>query len=187
MRSTSHVQSGRFRLFESVRVEPWLTRALGAVLFALVVAACGETVQLEGIDLPVAATPALAEDGSWAVAFTADFPAGFWQAGEHRYRMLLDCPVLSAEVATSAISFRSTDLVPVQSRKVYLRAAGLSDDILLPPLPGSIHPQQPTVAALTLIGSTRNDADAAVETCTGTLEFDGTDNATMSPIEPFQP
>jgi hypothetical protein len=158
-----------------------------AALLALAGPACGKTITLDGVDLPVAATPALAEGGTWAVAFTADFPSGFWPPGEHRYRMLVDCPALATEYATAAISFQSTELVPVQPRSVYLRAAGLSNDILLPPLPGAIHPAQPTIAALTVIGNNRDAADQAVSTCTGTIEYDGTGSTTLSPIEPFQP
>lgn len=159
-----------------------------AVLALAAGSACGGgAVELQGIDLPVAETPAIVEDVTWAVAFTADFPADFWSGGEHRYRMLLDCPVLAAEVATSAINFRVTDLTLLQPGPVYLRPAGLSHALLQPPQPGSINPDQPTIAALSLVGNSRQDADEAARTCEGTFEYDGGQTVPLTPLEPFQP
>lgn len=154
----------------------------------VLVAACASQVELSGLDLPVAATPAAVEQSTWGLPFVAEFPPGYWAEGGHRYRFVFDCPVLpNPEFASPAIDFRVTTLTPTLNGPVYIRVVGLSDGIMMPPNVGAIHTEQRTIAAVTFLGLDQETIDAATADCIGTMEFDGGTTEPMLPGEPFRP
>ena len=152
----------------------------------LVGVGCNSDRPLEGIDLPVAETPASVAENTWALPFLADLPAGYWDAGPHRYRFLIDCPAVGQTVESNPVEFRVTPLVGTLDGPVYLRLSGLSDGIIQPPNVGSINPRQPTIAVVSFLGLSLSTIEEAAE-CAGVMEFDGDRQEPMLPGDPFRP
>jgi hypothetical protein len=152
------------------------------IAFVLVLAACGSTVELAGTDLPVAASPATVEQATWGLPFVAEFPAGYWSEGGHRYRFVIDCPVLpQGEIESIPLDFRVTTLTRTLNGPVYIRMGGLSDGIMMPANVGAVHPDQQTVAAVTFLGLDEVTTSAASDQCVGVMEFDGDQSEPMVP------
>ena len=152
----------------------------------LLASACAVQPELAGADLPLAEKPDTVEQATWGLPFAVEFPAGYWEAGAHRYRFLIDCPVLEAEVESLPVEFRVTPLTPTLNKTVYLRMAGLSDGIMMPANVRAIHPDQATTAVVTFLGLSQATIDEA-SSCEGLVEFDGDRAELMQPGEPFRP
>jgi hypothetical protein len=155
-----------------------IVRARVAILiFAFAVAGCGG-----GALSPanVAAEPG----GTLAVSFTRTFPPGFWEEGEHAYRIVIVCP--AQNVGPPVVRFDVTDDAP-QVGTVYLRFDGPGRHLLSPADLAAVHPDDTTVAVVTLAGMTAAGAEEARTECNGSVVYDGLDPETLDPGEPFSP
>lgn len=122
--------------------------------------------------------------GALAVSFTRDFPPGFWEAGSHAYRLVLTCPTQNFD--PPVVRFTVTPDAP-QVETVFLRFDGPGRSPLSPSDLGSVHPDDPTVAVVTLAGMTEADADEARARCHGTVVYDGQDPVPLVPGAYFTP
>jgi hypothetical protein len=153
----------------------------------LVVAGCTAAEPLEGIDLPPASVPDEIDPDQWAVAYSHRFDSGFWTEGPHVYRLSLDCPdAIEEKVLTGINFFGAGPDVPTNEGTVYLRPAGLSTTPLGATNVQSVSTEQETTALLTVIGLTRERAEAAAA-CSGEVEFDDGQSEPLEPGEPFRP
>jgi hypothetical protein len=153
----------------------------------LVVAGCTAAEPLKGIDLPPASVPEEIDPDQWAVAFSHRFDPGFWTEGPHVYRLSLDCPnAIEEKVLTGINFFGAAPDVPTHEGTVYLRPAGLSTTPLGATNVQSLSTGQETTALLTVIGLTRERAEAATA-CSGEVEFDDGQSESLEPEEPFRP
>jgi hypothetical protein len=73
------------------------------------------------------------------------------------------------------------------SDPVYLRINGLSYGVLAPANIEVIHPEQETVAVVTLLGFPENVAQTAAEDCQGLIRYDDKPPLSLTPGEPFRP
>ncbi|HSR30163.1 MAG TPA: hypothetical protein VLY63_06320, partial [Anaerolineae bacterium] len=74
-----------------------MRRLVIVCLLGLVLAACGPTVEVP-TPLPTAVPPdSLPDQGTWAVSFQLELPAGAFGQGRHRYAYLIHCPVIGSE------------------------------------------------------------------------------------------
>jgi hypothetical protein len=122
--------------------------------------------------------------GNLAVSFTRQFPPGFWSEGEHAYRMVITCP--TQQVGPPVVRFTvSADAPRVDT--VYLRFDGPGTNLLSPADLASVHPDDSTVAAVTLAGMTEEAANEAIARCHGTVVYDGLDPEPLEPGTPFSP
>ncbi len=122
--------------------------------------------------------------GFMAVSFTRTFEPGFWTDGEHAYRLVITCPARS--VGPPPVSFS----VSAQSDRVdtaYLRTDGPGRSPLSPADLSSVHPDDTTVAVVTLAGMTQADAENARQVCNGTVVYDALDPEPLEPSHPFSP
>lgn len=139
--------------------------------------------------LPTAIAPEQAT-GSWAVSFEYDFPENFWPIGQHEYGFFIDCPALGQiENAGDYRLFQVTNAASLFQNPIYFRLAGLSTGVLAPINVDVIHPEQATIAVVTIIGVTEEQASAAaeVESCQVVFGWDGQAAETLIAGEPFQP
>jgi hypothetical protein len=153
----------------------------------LVLGACAEPVALEGIDLPPASLPDEIEPEQWAVAFSHVFEAGFWGAGPHVYKVILDCPEAGeAQVDGGLAFFSAGPEVPVFDTPVYLRLSGLSTSRLGQPDLRVMSTEQETTALVTVIGLSTGEVEAASD-CLGEVQYDDAQSAPLRPSPPFRP
>jgi len=130
------------------------------------------------------------QPGSWAVSFSYEFPAGFWLEGDHRYGFYMNCPVLQQfNVPSEYRDFTVTQDTIAFESPVYLRLGGLSTGALAPINLDAIHPDQPTVAVVTVIGVTEDQARQAGELseCEMVIGWDAINAQTLVAAEPFRP
>lgn len=166
----------------------------------LLAAACASTEETEptsaGVPtaLPAAllptAVPPAGDTGTWAVSFVYEFPASFWPLGQHQYGFFMDCPELGQlESAGEYRFFQVTNAAPAFEDPVYFRLAGLSTGPLAPINLEVIHPDQITIAVVTILGISEeqalNAADSAA--CEVVFGWDGMSAASLIAGEPFQP
>lgn len=130
------------------------------------------------------ANVAAAPGGTQAVSFTHTFPPGFWEEGEHAYRMVIVCPAQS--VGPPVVRFEVSNEAP-QVGTAYLRFDGPGRHVLSPADLPAVHPDDTTVAVVTLAGMTETDVEGARTNCDGSVVYDGLDPETLEPGEPFQP
>jgi hypothetical protein len=122
--------------------------------------------------------------GFMAVSFTRTFDPGFWTEGEHAYRLVITCPARS--VGPPPVSF----FVSEHTERVdtaYLRTDGPGTSPFSPADLSSVHPDDTTVAIVTLAGMTESDAEDARNVCNGTIVYDGLDPEPLEPGRPFSP
>jgi hypothetical protein len=147
------------------------------LIVASVVAGCGgESLSPAN----VAAEPG----GTFAVSFTRTFPPGFWEEGEHAYRMVIICPAQS--VGPPVVRFEVAD----DAQRVgtaYLRFDGPGRHLLSPADLSAVHPDDVTVAVVTLAGMTEAEAENARTDCSGTVVYDALDPEPLEAGELFSP
>jgi hypothetical protein len=139
--------------------------------------------------LPTAVGPEV-QPGTWAVSFSYEFPAGFWPEGAHRYGFYMDCPVLQQfNVPSEYIDFTVTQETAAFDSPIYLRLGGLSTGALAPINLDAIHPDQATVAVVTVLGVTEDQARQAGQTseCEIVIGWDTVNAQTLIAAEPFRP
>ncbi|UCF61941.1 MAG: hypothetical protein JSV37_04440 [Anaerolineaceae bacterium] len=139
--------------------------------------------------LPTANQPEVIP-GVWAISFEYPFPENFWNVGIHRYRFYIDCPLLSQDSYTGEMQrFIVSEEMPVHESPVYLRLRGLSFGPLAPLSTITISPTQSTIAVVTFLGITEEDAklSQASSDCEVLIHWDGVSTQALSPGEPFQP
>lgn len=177
-----------------------IPKLLVGILIAFAAAACGadqeavESLPTAGSvsTLPTAVPPDANQQqgGTWAIPFVYQFPEGTWGVGFHRYAVRVDCPVLSPDgLAGEWRDFvASNDIQPLNT-PVYLRLGGLSTSTLGPPNVQNIHPDQFTIAIVTIIGVTEEQAAVAAESedCEVLVAWDGANAELMSAADPFKP
>jgi hypothetical protein len=130
--------------------------------------------------------------GTWAVSFEYPFPPDFWNIGRHSYGFYIDCPLLMPESYGSEwIWFGVTDedWMPEIKLPVYLRIGGISLDPLGPITIDTIAPAWSTIAVVTLLGLSEEDAKLATTSsdCVILINWDEVNTQIMTPGEPFQP
>lgn len=173
-------------------------KLLIGTLFAFAAVACSADAELEDMPptaapestLPTAVSPDTIQEGTWAIPFTYEFPEGTWGVGFHRYAVRVDCPVLSPDgLAGEWQDFVATNDIPLLRTPVYLRLGGLSTSTLGPPNVQNIHPDQFTIAVVTIIGVTEEQAALAAESddCSALVAWDGSRIEELSPAEPYRP
>ncbi len=188
-------------------------RRLGAVL-VLLLAACGpagtpeptlpppETATAVPTGVPATAPPKRVAitplptavppeslPGSWAVSFQHAFPAGFWPLGIHRYGFLINCPELDQEDFSSELrDFEVTEEAILHPEPVYIRVGGLGIGLFALSA-NAVHPDQETIAAITILGISREEAAIAAESpdCVALFGYDRFPPVELVPQEPFQP
>lgn len=127
--------------------------------------------------------------GEWAIPFAYQMPDGTWGVGFHRYALHIDCPILAQDnLAGQWRDFVATKDVAPLNTPVYLRLGGLSTNTLGPPNVQTIHPDQLTIALVTIIGATEEQAALAAESldCEVVIVWDGGAEE-LSPMEPYRP
>ena len=173
------------------------TRVAGMILGGLLLAACAARPGLAPstptpaapTSLPTAVGPE-AQPGTWAVSFSYEFPAGFWPEGAHPYGFYMDCPVLQQfNVPSEYRDFTVTQETIAFDSPVYLRLGGLSPGALALINLDAIHPDQATVAVVTLLGVTEDQARQADQTseCEIVIGWDAVNAQTLIAAEPFRP
>ncbi|MEE9216491.1 MAG: hypothetical protein V3U32_03560 [Anaerolineales bacterium] len=128
--------------------------------------------------------------GEWAIPFSYQIPEGTWGVGFHRYALHVDCPILAqAGLAGEWQDFVVTNDVTPINTPVYLRLGGLSISTLGPPDILTIHPDQLTIALVTIIGVTEEQAAVAAESddCEIVIGWDGANAEELLPAEPYRP
>jgi hypothetical protein len=186
-----------------IKVQPMFKRTLVLTLglSSIFMAACAATspiptptpqpTQPPPTLLPTAIPPGNLP-GTWAVSFEYEFPPNFWHVGSHSYGYYIDCPLLIQESYGSEwFWFWVMDLewMPEFQLPVYLRLGGLSLGPLEPITTDTIHPSTPTIAVVTLLGLTEEDAKlaAASSDCVIMINWDEMFTEFLTPGEPFQP
>lgn len=117
-------------------------------------------------------------------------PADTWGVGFHRYALHVDCPILAQDsLAGQWQDFVVTDDVTLLNTPVYLRLGGLSISNLGPPNVLTIHPEQLTIALVTFIGVTEEQAAVAAESpdCEVIIGWDSVNVEELLPAEPYRP
>jgi hypothetical protein len=169
-------------------------------LVALGLAACSAAIEepptpaaiptaVPQVSLPTAIAPAEIT-GVWAISFQHTFPDNFWPIGQHEYGFFIDCPVLGQiDSAGEYRVFQVTNAATRFDGPVYFRLAGLSTGILAPINVDGIHPEQSTIAVVTIIGVSEEQAQDAVgaEDCEVVFGWDGLAAENLVAGEPFQP
>ena len=128
--------------------------------------------------------------GSWAISFLYEFPADTWQnLGLHNYGFRVECPELQAMMAGEWINFMVSNQARLLDSPVYLRLNGLSLGLLAPAGDLTIHPDQATIAVVTIVGITQELALAAANSpdCELIVGWDDLKFAELVAGEPFQP
>ena len=157
-------------------------------VFLLMVAACSQQPPLQGIDLPSALMPEKFETSIWAVDFRHDFEPGFWDEGRHFYTLSLQCDIaMDDPLQTDVLTFTTNSRTQVFDHHVYIRLVGLSDSQTGPRNLVTISTEQPTTAAITLVGIAEENARAASQECAGELSYDGVGTASLTAGDPFRP
>ena len=171
-----------------------LGRLLVGIVIAVAAAACSADTELEPpiptTDVLPTAVPPDTQPGSWAIPFTYQFPEGTWGVGFHRYALRVDCPILAQEsLAGEWRDFVVTNETSPLNTPVYLRLGGLSTATLGPPNVQTIHPNQLTIAVVTIIGVTEEQASVAGESedCEVIIGWDGSRAEELSPAQPYRP
>lgn len=122
--------------------------------------------------------------GSLAVSFTRTFPAGTWTTGDHAYRLVIVCP--TQRVGPPVVRFQVSEDAP-RSDPVYLRVDGPGRNLLSPADLSAVHPDDVTVAVITVAGLTPADAEEARSECGASVVSDGGDPEPLEPGAPFSP
>lgn len=152
-------------------------RGRGLLVMALVLGACGGS----GLSPANVATE---PGGSLAVSFTRTFPADTWTTGDHAYRLVIVCP--TQRVGPPVVRFEVSEEAP-RSDPVYLRFDGPGRNMLSPADLPAIHPDDVTVAVITVAGLTPTDAEEARSECDANIVYDGLDPEPLEPGAPFSP
>ena len=169
---------------------------IGLVLVSCSPAATAPTQTSPPIAAPATmlptAIPPETFSGTWAISFEYPFPDDFWPVGVHRYGFYIDCPLLMDETYGSDWVFfyvTEEELLPEFEMPVYLRLGGLSFGSLAPISMDTIRPGQTTIAVVTLMGITEENAILATTSsdCVIMINWDQTFTEYLTPGEPFQP
>jgi hypothetical protein len=191
----------RYRGTEIGQMRLLLRLSIGMV-FCFAAAACsadaGSEQEVEPLPtaeiastLPTAVPPegGPGQIGEWAIPFMYQMPEDAWGIGFHRYALHVDCPILAQDsLAGEWRDFVVTNDVTLLDVPVYLRLGGLSTGALGPPNVQNIHPDQLTIALVTIIGVTEEQAGIAAESpdCEVVLVWDGGAEE-LSAAEPYRP
>lgn len=127
--------------------------------------------------------------GEWAIPFSYQMPEGTFGIGFHRYALHVDCPILAQDsLAGQWRDFVVTNDVTLFNAPIYLRLGGLSAGTLGPTNVQTIHPDQLTIALVTIIGVTEEQAVIAAESsdCEVVVVWGGGAEE-LSAMEPYRP
>ncbi|MDX1447814.1 MAG: hypothetical protein R3246_02025 [Acidimicrobiia bacterium] len=122
--------------------------------------------------------------GTLAVAFTRTFEPGWWTPGDHAYRLVIVCP--SQRVGPPVVRFEVSEDAP-RADPVYLRFDGPGRSLLSPADLPAVHPEDVTVAAITIAGLTPEAAEDARTDCDASVVYDGLDPEPLDAGVPFSP
>lgn len=144
---------------------------------------------LPAASLPTAVPPE-GETSVWAVSFSFEFPSDFWAVGQHQYGFFMNCPELGQlDAAGEWRFFQVTNAAPSFQAPIYFRLAGLSTGPLDPINVDAINPGQATVAVVTILGISEEQALGAADSaaCEIVFGWDGMQAENLVAGEPFQP
>ncbi len=163
--------------------------AVWALLTVLLVGCAANASAPRVTMLPTAVPPSARPSSVWAVAFAREFPPRFWPAGAHTYTLLVHCPPLEQPDRTSPPHTFVVDADGVlQEDPIYFRLGGPSYDQVAPiGLGTAIHPDQKTVAVVTIVGIPQTVTKQVQEECEVLIRWDGQLPQSLAPQEPFQP
>lgn len=168
------------------------TLFLGTILFFVV--GCVST-KLPVTPWPTAVAPPEGDplERTWGILFEHHFEANYWEEGRNRYAFYVDCSdvgqeVLDTEWYTFVVSAETgSELISTP----YLRIAGLSLDPVLPDyIPNNIVllPSQATIASISLVGMSKDEAGVGMEDCSAEIIINDDDNTLpMTATSVFQP
>lgn len=173
----------------------WYLLLLAACWLIPACAASEETPAAVPSALPQASLPTAVPPegpaliGDWAISFEYEFPATFWPIGDHQYGFFMDCDELGQQGGSEWSAFQVTNFTSKLDQPIYLRLAGLSTGTLAPINMDAIHPDQVTIAAITFIGVTEQQALDVAESpdCEILFGWDGLRTQILTAGEPFQP
>lgn len=160
---------------------------VGCMGLALVACSGGASAE-NPVAWPTAVPPS-GDTGGWGIGFQHEFPAGFWEAGKHRYAFLVHCPVLSpTDMPTEWRSFEVSEEAPLLTVPIYLRVGGLSMESLTPAYRSDIvvHPVQQTVAAVYFVDLPQETAERAATECEALFLWDDQNAYLLASMEPFE-
>jgi hypothetical protein len=136
------------------------------------------------------AVPPRNTPGTWAISFEYSFPSNFWDKGTHLYGFFVDCPTLIEETIGGEWRwFNATDEAQLFESPIFLRLAGLSHGLLAPIEIDTIHPEQATIAVVTILGVTLENVELATSSpdCEVLIRWDDKTPKNLVAGEPFQP
>ena len=168
-------------------------RLMIVCILAVVMTACGQKdIAVDISPLPTAVGPETGvqgvDVGSWAITFEHVFPSGFWGVGVHRYSFYVHCPIMFQEdIKGEWVLFESSNDEVLQIQPMYLRLAGISSGILSSAFTDIIHPDQETIAVVTLLGMTENMLSMVGSECSAFIAWDDKGATSMVFGDPFQP
>ena len=142
------------------------------------------TVVVPTVALPV--NPTAAPRGeSWLVTYEYRFPTLALDPGQHSYSLSANCPALPTLSGTWRVLFDVSPLVPVRDR-IYLRPRGVGTQVLGESYVTQINPSQELQAVLSMIFSSRAQADAARMECNANVTLDDGNAAPLQANIPEQ-
>jgi hypothetical protein len=160
------------------------------ILTGLAASLIGIFVFLTGTpDLPtIFSTPGEASTpgSSWVVAYEHEFPSDFWTPGTHDYTLTISCPLTEPTRDTVSHSFEVSEEAASIPGAVYLRVTGLRDAPFEEgELLETIHPNQPTIARVSLTYPTVEEAQVASQDCQLFISWDGRSPQSLLSAAPY--
>jgi len=166
-----------------------MKRLILILVIPLILGACGIQSTPIPTPLPTAVPPSepLAEGGDWAVSFDYEIPDQVWAEGVHRYRVQLHCPGVIEDSTSEWVYFDVTEDATILSTPVYLRLQGLSTGVLAGQNLSAVHPEQKTIAVVTLVGLSETSSQLAIDNCICLFRWDNNLMQMLTPQESFIP
>ena len=154
-----------------------------------IISACGLQSAPAPTPLPTAVPPSgtQIEGGDWAVSFAHEFPEQLWASGVHRYKFQLNCPGILEDSDADWVYFDVLEEADVLPFPVYFRLHGLSTDVLAGQNVEALHPDQATIAVVTLVGLSEENTSYAIDNCICLFHWDADLFQLLTPGEPFIP
>ena len=151
------------------------------VILALLAAGCGPAIA----GLEEAPHPDSFEGQPWGVDFTLHLEPGFWEVGQHRYQIWLECEALGPR-QWSQHNFEVDRSSEIIEDELYVRLYGLSVHKTGPTGIKLINTEQATIALVTVLGLGHDTASKASEECVAELRLEDGRVFEMPPGFPFR-
>jgi hypothetical protein len=159
------------------------------LILGLALVACSQaSAEPDPFDLPTAIPPEVPPSrGAWAIPFIFVFPPTFWEQGQHQYAIDVDCPDgAGGDVQSQAHTIIVTEDAQIFDSPLYLRLYGPSTSLIGQPSGPFIHPEQTTIAAVTILGVSTESVDVVSSECEVRFFWDDQPPEFLSPQDPFR-